>query len=800
MTDVNREKAQALLDELSLEEKIAQIGGIMYIEGMEKQIDAFLSNGMGEISCLGVREMKTLEEAVSWQRDLQKKIMEKSPHHIPAIFHMEGLCGAFTQGSTSLPSGVSRGASFDTELEEKLGRMVAEQELACGYTHILAPVLDVTRDPRMGRCGESYGEDPTAVAELGTAFAKGLQGVTVDGRKADAVAKHFYGFHASSAGIHGAQVDMGWRTHLQTFGKPFQAAIKEAGLRGIMPCYCSADGVPFSLSTYYLTEILRDEMGFDGCVFSDYGAVSNAYEFDHVGGSYGEAGLMALEAGMDQELPFPRCFNQQDFAQAFREGKADVKFLDRAVLRVLTAKFRMGLFEHPYSMDIDSIQALYEKPENRELSLQSARESLVLLKNDGTLPIQKNVKKIAVIGPQAANARYFFGGYTHMDMMTATLAATNSMAGVGQSGNDGRPADIRLPGTQVQDDEQEGFDEVLRRQKPDCRNLLEELRERFAGQDVEIVYAKGYQKYGDDRSGYAEALELMKDADLAILTLGGKWGSGSICTIGEGIDSMDIGIPSGQEEFIREAARLNVPMVGLHFSGRPLSSDAADENLSAILECWCPSETGAQAIVDILTGEVNPSGKMPVCTARSAGQIPVYYYQPYGSGMFQADSIGFTDYVDGSHRPRYFFGDGKSYTAYAYKELRLDRDKVSPDEAVTVSFDVQNTGDRDGTETVFVFLRDEAASMVRPNMELAGFARIPLCAGEKKTVSFRIDPSQTAFLTGSREIEWKIEAGEFSVLVGAAADDIRLTGKFSVIEDRVIRGQERKFYAESRIN
>lgn len=785
-------KALALLGEMSVDEKVAQIGGIMYIEGLYERMLPYMQNGMGEISCLCVRDMKSLEEVAAWQRKMQKDIMERSPHHIPAIFHIEGLCGSFTQGSTSIPSGVSRGSSFDVELEEKLGEMVARQELACGFTHILAPVLDVARDPRMGRCGESYGEDPTLVSAMGTAFTKGIQKATVADKRADAVAKHFYGFHASSGGIHGANADLCDREHLQTFGKPFHAAIAEAELRGVMPCYCAVNGEPFSLSRYYLTDILRDEMGFDGCVFSDYGGIGNAHEYDHVGESFTDVGLMALEAGMDQELPMPQCYNSGDFAQRFKDGTADMELLDRACLRVLTAKFRMGLFEDPFAMDFEKIQQIYDDPENRELTLTSARESLVLLKNEDVLPIRPEVKKIAVIGCHANNARYLFGGYTHMDMATALLAATNSMAGVGQSDITDRPENILLPGSQVQDDEQAAFHGVLKHQKPSCRSLMEELTARMP--NVEIRYAFGYPKYGTDTSHFTEALEIAQDADLVLLTLGGKWGSGSICTMGEGIDTMDIGLPQCQEAFIGEAAKLGKPMVGLHFSGRPISSDIADEKLAAIVECWCPSEAGAQAIADILLGEISPSGKLPVCVAVNAGQIPVYYYQPFGSGTTQARSIGFTNYVDGSHAPRYYFGHGLHYTDFTYSNLCIDRDEYGPDQVVTISADIENIGSMEATEIPYLFLRDERASMVRPNMELYGFARVSLAPGEKKTVSFALDPSQTAFLTRKREHEWKIEKGEFTVMVGAAADDIRLTGSFQVKEDKILSGKNRKFY------
>lgn len=337
-------------------------------------------------------------------------------------------------------------------------------------------------------------------------------------------------------------------------------------------------------------------------------------------------------------------------------------------------------------MEFDRIQEIYDKPENRALTLQSARESLVLFKNEDVLPIRKDMRKIAVIGCHANNARAFFGGYTHMDMMTSWLAASSSMARVEQSDKSSRPENIILPGSQVQDDEQKGFDAVLKQQKPDCRNLVQELTERLG--DVEIVYAYGYPKYGTDTSHFTEVLDVAKDADLILMTLGGKWGSGTT----------------------------------------------------------------------------------------------------------QVRSIGFTNYVDGSHAPRYYFGEGLSYTSYRYSNPVVHKREVNPDEPVEISLDVANTGSVDGTEIVYLFIWDEYASMTRANMELQGFARVPLKAGEKKQVTFRLDPSQTAFLTRKREIEWKIEKGEFKVMVRSAANRILLEDCFVVTEDSFIKSRERAFY------
>ncbi|MGN0256738.1 MAG: glycoside hydrolase family 3 protein, partial [Chordicoccus sp.] len=384
------ERARDLLSRLSLEEKMAQLVGIFGMTDMtdeqQKTFDRVLKNGIGQVSTLSLRNVKDVDFDTKWQNELQERIMKNSPHHIPAIFHMEGLCGAFLTGSTSFPAGISRGSSFDTELEEKIGAIVSRQELAAGITQTLAPVLDISRDSRMGRQGETYGEDPTLAASLGSAYVKGLQGQTVDGRHTDGCAKHFLGFHNSLAGIHGANVEMGQRMTEEIYGKPFQAAIAKSGLKGIMPCYCTLNGIPESASKWVLTTLLRDEMGFEGCAISDYGAVGNVYKFQGVGESLGDAGLMCLEAGMDTELPMPEAYGAE-LMQKMKNDPENLRYVDRAALRVLTAKFRMGLFEHPFALEGKEFHEVFSMPGDRDVSLQSARESMVLLKNDGVLPL-----------------------------------------------------------------------------------------------------------------------------------------------------------------------------------------------------------------------------------------------------------------------------------------------------------------------------------------------------------------------------------------------------------------------------
>lgn len=807
-TDITKspaERAQALLDDMTLEEKMAQLGCVFPLgdgyDDMEQQA-VEIPYGIGQVSTLEMRRITMLEGAADWQRKMQETVMSQSPHHIPAIFHMEGLCGPFIQEGTSFPCGIARGSGWNPQLEEKIAGTVARQEAACGITHILAPVLDISRDSRMGRQGETYGEDPTLAAALGAAYTRGIQNTVVDGRKPESVAKHFLGFHNSQGGIHGTNSDTPPRLLEEIYGKPFQAAISESGLKGIMPCYNSLDGEPASVSHRLLTELLRERMGFDGLCVSDYGGISNAHEVQKIGETFGEAGLLAMEAGMDMEMPKPVGYSKE-LIRMFRDGQADVELLDRTVLRVLETKFRMGLFENPFAAQGEECRKVFQEEEASKLSLQSARESMVLLKNNGVLPISGKIKKLALIGPHADCARKFFGGYTHLCMMESVYAAASSIAGVEGSPESGQISGTTLPngeplryvpGTQVQSDESEFFDDILRVQKPGCKSLLQELRERMA--DTEVLYAYGYPVAGKDQSGFEEALQAVREADVVILTLGGKHGTCSMATMGEGVDASNINLPECQDAFIMAAASCGKPLVGIHFDGRPISSDTADKYLDAVIEAWSPAENGAQAAADVLLGTYNPGGKLPVSVAHHAGQIPVYYNHPNGSAWHQQESIGFVNYVDLPHTPRYCFGHGLSYTEFSYTDMKISKTEIGPREELQISCVIENTGSCAGDEIVQLYLRDRFACMTRPVKELAGFKRVHTEPGEKVQVVFTVKADQTAFL--DRQMRWKVEKGDIDVEIGSSSEDIRLKGEYRITEDEWICGKQRSFYAEAK--
>jgi beta-glucosidase len=785
------QRADLLLPELTLDQKMAQVSCYFPTDIADtSDLTPRFPHGVGAVSCLEARSALTLDEVTNFQHRVQSEVMAASGHGIPAIFHMEGLCGAFLPGATSFPSGLGRAASWDVDLEQEVSEVVGRQQRAVGITQALAPVLDVSRDPRMGRHGESYGEDPTLAAALGVAYTRGIQRTDPAGRHTEAVAKHFVGSHHTEGGIHGAHCNIPDRLLVELYAKPFQAAITQAGLRGIMPSYNSVSGEPVSASASLLTSLLRDQMGFDGLVVSDYGAIGNLHTVQRVAPSLADAGLAALHAGIDLEFHVPQGFDR-DLRDRFTAGNADIALLDRAVRQVLTAKFRMGLFEQPLAPGRVQRDDAYRRSGDTQAAVRSARESLVLLRNDGILPLAPTIKKIAVVGCHAASARFFFGGYTHYSMAEGKLAVNSSMAGLTTRSDDlGVILDTVL-GTTIEASDGAVFEELLQRQQPGIRSLLDELEARLPG--VQVGWAYGYPIAGHDDAGHDDALALAADADVVLMTLGGKHGTASIASMGEGIDATDINLPPCQEDLIVKLARQGKPVVGIHLDGRPVSSDAADNHLAALLEAWSPAEGGAEAIVDILTGTHEPSGRLPVSIARNAGQVPVYYNHPHGSAWHQGESIGFADYVDAPHTPRYHFGHGLTYTTFEYADLLLSSDDVRAGGSVDVTFTLTNTGDRPGCEVVQLYVSDRFASVSRPVLELAGFRRVSLLPAESTRVSFALDVTQLAFL--DTDMRWRVEAGDVDVMVGASSHDLQLTGPVTVRSDALVDGRTRGFYA-----
>lgn len=793
------ERADDLLKRMSLEEKMGQIVGYLPQKETVEQFVKDYPCGAGEVSMLFAGKLSDKEAVVEEVIRIQKMIMDRSEHRIPAIFHVETLTGALLPEATSFPSGLGQASTWNPGLLQEMGRIVGSQARALGASHAFAPVLDISRDSRFGRQGETYGEDPALASAMGTAYVSGLQN---DGNVQEAVlacAKHFLGYHATQGGIHAATTPIPGRLLREVYAKPFQAAITNANLKSVMNTYSSIDGESVAGSYKILTELLRGEMGFEGMVVSDYTSIAEQHTRLMLCENKTDAGERSLRAGMDIELPSKDCYNDELMIRIMN-GDVETELLDRALRKVLIAKFELGLFEKPFPKSKSEIDSVFADSRNGQIGLAAARQSMVLLKNNGVLPLKRKKQKIAVVGQLAASTRALFGGYTFATLAENMLGIGNTMAGVDfekisnlSKDEFGASRDhYTYPGSQVKIELPE-VEELMRKCYSGTLNLLEQIMLELP--EAEVTYSYGYAYAGNDTSKHDEALAAAAEADLVILALGGKHGWGTSCTTGEGIDATNIHLPECQESFIRKLAALNKPTVGVHFDGRPISSDMADQHLDAIIEAWNPGQYGAEAITDILFGDYNPTGRLSVSVAYNAGQIPVFYNHDNGSSYHVGTANEFTSYVDCPREPRYFFGHGLSYTAFAYSDLRIEKESYEPDEPLSVHIDVTNTGEVFGEEVVQLYIRDPYASMVRPVMELAGFVRVPLEPKETKTVQFTMQLSQFAFLDA--DMRWKIEAGEMEVMVGASSNDLRAKGSFRINSSMFIDGKTRGFYADA---
>lgn len=788
------QRVEDLMSRMTLEQKIDQITCLVTISDDIPDFKDYVPNGIGNVGAFTVAE--NVEMIAEYVMRLQKFLVEETPLGIPALIHCEACAGGQFTEANVFPGAISQASTFDTEIIREMADTIRQQMHAVGFRQALSPVFDITRDPRWGRITETYGEDPTLTAAMGSAFVGGLQSEDLKNGVA-ATAKHFVGHGITEGGLNMGRNLVTERELLEVHCKPFQAAITECGLPSVMESYCSINGEPVVGSKKILTDILRGDLGFGGFVVSDYVAVDRMVDPFCVAGTFNEAGVRAIKAGLDVEYPRPKGFTYE-FKNEIEKGNLSMETVDQAVRRVLTAKFELGLFENPYP-DLPRLKASLHRPEADALNEKIAKESITLLKNEHqTLPLSKEKgMKIAVVGPHADSVRSYFGTFSYpacVDMSTTRE-------------EDGQV--FEEPGLIVYDIEQAyvgQFREIspriekrIRRDFPNTRTLYQALKEYLP--DAKITYAKGINCGGTDLGGVEEALRVAADADVVLMTIGGKNGWGVSSTVGEGVDATDIDLPGHQEEFARAVRALNKKTIVLHFDGRPLSNEYVATHFDAILEVWQAGEFGGQALYKVLFGEYNPAGRLPVTAARNVGQIPVYYSLPRGSGYVGAGHTGMirnpNGYINDTAFPLYYFGHGLSYTEFAYSNLQILTPEVAADGELEFTVDVENIGAYDGDEVVQFYLRDKVASMVRPDRELAGFARINLRHGEKKTVKFTMKASQTAFIDS--DMNWIVEAGEMEVLVGASSQDIRVSDVFTITETKVVDQKTRGFYAASQI-
>ena len=788
-----KDRAEDLLSHMTMDEKIAQLQCTMIV-GDPEPLSRNFQNGVGSAVVFSSAQEPS---AVAENNQAATKHFSNTRLGIPPLLHVEAVTGVTSPGGTTFPSAIGLGATFNPETIFDMADTARQQMLAVGYRHALSPVMDVARDPRWGRTGETYGEDPTLCAALSVAFTKGLQGKTLkDG--AIATGKHFLGYGLGDGGLNMASNPIPPRELREVYAKPFQAAITDADLRGVMNSYGTIDGEMIIGSFHIMTELLRDEMGFNGILVSDYISIEKLVHYG-IESNFEDAGVTALKAGLDAEYPNANCY-KGNLASAVNEGKLNIAIIDRSVLRILTAKFELGLFDAPNS-NTEILQQAYGNPIHTERSLSAAQESIVLLKNDGILPLSKEIKTLAVVGPHADNIRLLFGCYTlpaglEMSMsnsLASDMAGLDGMKDFVDQTQAEQPPLETYPGSDVLREKSEVTEMIKMAFGGFVPTILKSIKEKVPNTD--LLYAQGCDVAGNDRTMFKAAIEAAKQADAVIVTVGGKYGWGANCTIGEGLDRDDLGLTGIQEELVKAVIETGKPSVVVHMDARPLSSVYIKENASAIIENWFPGSTGGAALADVLFGDYNPAGRLPMTAARNAGQIPIYSGQKKGNSYYaKATTSALSRYVESSTEPLFYFGEGLSYTTFSYENLSVTP-KTTADGEVKITFDVLNTGEVDGDEVAQVYVDDELASMLRPAKEFAGCKRIFLKAGAKATVCFKVRADQFAFL--NKEMNWVVEAGKMNVLVGGSSEDIRLVGSFEITDDKIIEGKNRGFYAKS---
>ena len=747
-------RVRDLLGRMTLTEKLRQLGCVWSSDlAADAAFDAetarkHLSEGIGQITRIGANTGLKPPENAAFANAIQRFLVEETRLGIPAIIHEEALAGFCARGATQYPQAIGLAATFQPELVRQMADAIRQEMLGVGARQALAPVLDIARDPRWGRLEETFGEDPYLAGRMGVAYVRGLQRGE-PGQGVMATAKHFLGYGLPEGGMNHAPVHLGPRQLREVYAEPFAAVIREANLQGIMNSYSSVDGVPCAGAEEILDELLREELGFQGLVVADYYSVDLLVRHHRVASDKGAAAAMALAAGLDVELPALDCYGEP-LEALVEEGAVDEKLVDRALTRVLKAKFQLGLFEAPY-VDAAAADAAFDTPDHRLLARQLAEKSVVLLKNDGLLPLRPGCR-VAVVGPTADDPRLLLGDY-HYPAHAEIVYRREELATDISPGSDG---DFR-PGPYF-------VDMVTPRQGI----------EAFATVD----YVPGCAVRGDERSGFSDALRAVRDADVAVVCVGGRSGLLPDCTSGEFRDAANLSLTGMQTELIREVAATGTPVVLVVIGGRAFALTEEVEHCDALIMAWLPGEEGGSALARILFGEVNPAGRLPVSLPRSVGQVPVYYNHKSGGGR----SMALGDYIDLPTRPLYPFGHGLSYSSFAYTELACP-DTADVHSAIDLWVTVVNDSDRDGEEVVQLYVHDKVADVARPVQQLAGFKRVALSAGASCRVRFHLDASLLAYY--DRKMRYVVDPGEVDLMVGASSRDIRLRATL------VLQGEQR---------
>jgi beta-glucosidase len=753
------ERVEDLLARLTLVEKLAQLGSYWDDKrGSDEVIapmqdvfsagrptfDQAIAHGIGQLTRTLGTHPAPAGEGARRLATAQRAVQAASRFGIPAVAHEECLTGFTTLGATVYPAPLAWGASFDVELVERMAHAIGTDLRSVGVHQGLAPVLDVVRDYRWGRVEETVGEDPYEVAEIGSAYVRGLESAGVV-----ATLKHFAGYSASRGGRNHAPVAAGPREVADVFLPPFEMAVREAGARSVMNSYAEIDGLPAAADRGLLTELLRDRWGFTGTVVSDYWSVPFLRSKHGLAGTVAEAGALALRAGLDVELPDTGGYGL--LAPLVETGELAEADVDRAVRRVLQQKVELGLLDPGWSPDVDADGVDLDSPRNRGIARELAERSVVLLANDrGALPLAQPTT-VALVGPCADDPRAFLGCYSY----PVHVLPRHPHLGLG----------VAVP------------------------TLSDALRAELPGTAV-TAYA-GVPLVEPDRSGIPDAVRAARDADVVVAVVGDRAGMFGRGTSGEGSDAPDLDLTGAQGDLVEALLDTGTPVVLVVLSGRPYALGPYVGRVPAIVQAFFPGEEAAAAIAGVLGGRVNPSGHLPVQVPMTGAALPhTYLAPPLGQDGDRISAVRIA--------PAFPFGHGLSYTTFETGALGLDRERIPTDGRIEATVDVTNTGDRDGATVVQLYASDPVASVTRPVRQLVGFARVALAAGQTATVRFGLHADRFSF-TG-RDLARVVEPGRIDLAAGLSSADTPATATFTIEGTTRLTGDRRVLRTEVRVD
>ena len=753
-TDINR-RINDLLSQMTVDEKTCQTATLygykrvlqdelptpewknkIWKDGIAN-IDEHLNGWTAGADSIYARDIKKHVWAMN---EVQKFFIEETRLGIPVDFTNEGIRGVAYSYATSFPSQLALANTWDRELVREVGRIIGREARALGYTNIYSPIMDIGRDQRWGRYEDTFGEEPYIAGELGLEMVRGLQ----ENHNVAATAKHF-AIHGVNKGAREgeARVDpqVSPREAEYIFNKPFGKVVKEGHLLGVMASYNDYDGLPIISSKYWLIDRLRTQYGFKGYVVSDSASVEHLYKKHDTATDMKDAVRQSINAGLNVKTNFTP---PDDFIlplrELIKEGRVSIKTLDDRVRDVLRVKFLVGLFDNPYIKDADATEKLVNSRENQQVALRAARESIVLLKNEkNILPLSKDIKSMAVIGPNADNK-------SDMTYRYGVSQPNNGMTAL-----DGIKAKL---GDRVQVNYAKGVDVTYGPDWPQNEILPQPLTDA-------------------EKESITAAVDAAKRSDVAVVVLGDQGDSidrTQRLTVGESASRTSLDLPGHQLELVQAIYATGKPVIVVLINGRPMSINWIDKFVPGILETWFPGGHGGEALTDVLFGDYNPSGKLTSTFPRTVGQLPFNFPTKPNSQWEKEKSR-----VNGA---LYYFGHGLSYTTFAYSNLKVSPLKQTSDGNVTVSVDIKNTGKVGGDEIVQLYTRDVVSSITTYEMNLRGFERVSLRPGETKSVTFTLRPEDLELLNA--DMKWIVEPGMFKVMIGASSQDIRLSGEFEI--------------------